>query len=98
MVNKTENKENNEAEILEKAPVLSGKDMSTLMYLLLSKVGMIEIPQGVFDTAPGPEVLTTERQWDETNKTWRFFIKKKPKNRKRKPKLVLPKKRLILSN
>jgi hypothetical protein len=73
----------------EKTPVLSGKDMSTLLYLLLSKVGTIEIPQEVFDNAPGPEELTTERQWDGTNKIWRFFIKKKPKNRK--PRLVLPK-------
>jgi len=69
----------------EKTPVLSGKDINTLMYLLLDKVGTIEIPQEVFDTAPGPDVLATERQWDGTNKIWRFFIKKKPKNRKRKP-------------
>ena len=97
MVTKNE-KEKTEADILEDAPVLSGKDMSTLMYLLLGKIGTIEIPQEVFDNAPGPDVLKIEMQWDETNKTWRFFIKKKPKNRKRKPKLVLPKKRLTLPN
>jgi len=74
----------------EKTPVLSGKDMNTLVYLLLGKVGTIEIPQEVFDNAPGSDVLAMERQWDGTNKIWRFFIKKKPKNRKRKPKLVLP--------
>jgi hypothetical protein len=77
----------------EKTPVLSGKDMNTLLYLLLGKVGTIEIPQEVFDNAPGPEELTMERQWDGTNKIWRFFIKKKPKNRKRKRKLVLSKNR-----
>jgi hypothetical protein len=82
----------------EKTPVLSGKDMNTLVYLLLGKVGTIEIPQEVFDTAPGPEKLTMERQWDGTNKIWRFFIKMKPKNRKRKPKLALPRKRIMLSN
>ena len=74
---------------LEDTPVLSGKDLNVVMYLLLGKVGTIEIPQEVFDTAPGPEELAIERQWDGTNKIWRFFIKKKPKNRKRKPKLVL---------
>ena len=72
-------------------PVLSGKDMNTLVYLLLGKIGTIEIPQEVFDNAPGPDVLAMERQWDGTNKIWRFFIKKKPKNRKRKPKLGLTK-------
>ena len=85
-----------EADILEDAPVLSGKDMNTLMYLLLGKVGTIEIPQEVFDNAPAPDKLKIEMQWDENNKVWRFFIKKKPS--KRKPKLVLPKKRLVLSN
>lgn len=90
MVNKTE-KDNT-----EDIPILSGKDMNVLLYLLLNKVGTIEIPQEVFDNAPGPDVLTMERQWDGTNKVWRFFIKKKP--RKRKPKLVLPRKGLTLSN
>jgi hypothetical protein len=80
----------------EKTPVLSGKDMNTLLYLLLGKVGTIEIPQEVFGNAPGPEKLKIEMQWDETHKVWRFFNKKKPKNRK--PKLVLPKKRVILPN
>lgn len=84
----------------EKTPVLSGKDMNVLMYLLLGKVGTIEIPQEVFDNAPGPDVLAMERQWDGTNKIWRFFVKKKPKNRKRKPKLALPQRKrgLMLSN
>ena len=80
----------------EDIPVLSGKDMNALVYLLLGKVGTIEIPQAVFDEAPGPEVLQIERQWDGTNKVWRFFNKKKPSNRK--PKLVLPRKGLTLSN
>jgi len=73
----------------EKTPVLSGKDMNSLLYLLLGKVGTIEIPQEVFDSAPGPEVLKIERQWDSTHKVWRFFHKKKPS--KRKPKLKLSK-------
>jgi len=68
----------------EKVSVLSGKDMNALLYLLLGKVGTIEIPQEVFDSAPGPEVLKIERQWDNTNKIWRFFNKKKPSNRKSK--------------
>lgn len=71
----------------EKTPELSGKDMSTLLYLLLGKVGTIEIPQEVFDTAPGPDVLKIERQWDATHKVWRFFNKKKPSKRKNKIKL-----------
>jgi len=71
----------------EKTPVLSGKDMNALLYLLLGKVGTIEIPQEVFDSAPGPEVLKIERQWDDTNKIWRFFNKKKPSNRKSKLRL-----------
>jgi hypothetical protein len=69
-------------------PVLSGKDMSTLLYLLLGKVGTIEIPQEVFENAPGPEVLKIERQWDGVNKIWRFFNKKKPSKRKSKLKLL----------
>lgn len=96
MVTKTD-KGKTEADILEDAPVLSGKDMNTLMYLLLGKVGTIEVPQEVFDNAPDPEELTIERQWDGTHKIWRFFIKKKPSNRK--PKLVLPKrKKVVLHN
>jgi hypothetical protein len=96
MVTKDEN-EKPEDDIVEEIPVLSGKDMSTLMYLLLGKVGTIEIPQEVFDNAPGPEKLKLEMQWDENNKVWRFFIKSKPS--KRKPKLVLPrKKKVVLSN
>jgi hypothetical protein len=96
---KDKSEDKSEADILEDAPVLSGKDMNTLMYLLLGKVGTIEIPQEVFDSAPGPDKLKIEMQWDETHKIWRFFIKKKPKNRNRKPKLVLPRrKKVILSN
>jgi hypothetical protein len=57
-----------------KTPVLTGKDMNALLYLLLDKVGTIEIPQEVFNSVPGPERLKIEMQWDGVNKVWRFFI------------------------
>jgi len=75
---------------LENVPVLSGKDMNTLLYLLLNKVGTIEIPQEVFEDAPKPEILKIEMQWDDTNKIWRFFNKRKRKKRKNRLKLVMP--------
>jgi hypothetical protein len=77
-------------------PVLTGKDMNALMYLLLGKVGTIEIPQEVFDTAPGPERLKIEMQWDGTNKTWRFFIMRK-RSKNKKPNLILPRNRGIVT-
>lgn len=72
-------------------PELTGKDMNALMYILLQKVGTVEIPQEVFDTAPGPDKLRIERQWDVNKKVWRFFIFRKVRQ---KPLLLLPPKRL----
>ena len=82
---------------LDNAPVLSGKDMNALLYLLLQRLGTIEIPQEVFDSAPGPEKIKVEMQWDGTNRIWRFFIKRKPRDRR--PKLILPHNRgLVATN
>jgi hypothetical protein len=84
---------------LSDAPVLSGKDMNALMYLLLKQVGTIEIPQEVFESAPGPEVLRIEMQWDKTNKVWRFFIMRKRNKAKAGKNLILPRsKGSIISN
>ena len=81
---------------IEAPPELSNKDMYALMYLLLAKVGTIEIPQTVFDSAPGPEVLQIARQWDSVQKVWRFFVQRKPRDKK--PKLFIPKKPGIITS
>lgn len=81
------------AEHTAEIPVLTGKDMNALLYLILKKLGTIEIPQEVFDTAPGPDKIKIEMQWDAVNRIWRFFVKRQIR---KKPELHLPQhKRLI---
>jgi hypothetical protein len=64
----------------------------------LKQVGTIEIPQEVFDTAPGPEVLKIEMQWDKTNRKWRFFImRKRVKNKNTSKDLIVPRNRGIIT-
>lgn len=77
----------------EKAPELTPQNLWVVMYLLLARIGTLEIPQDIFDQSPGPDKLPIERQWDGVNKVWRFFIKRKPSQRK--PRLILPNRHVI---
>lgn len=79
-------------------PELAGKDMMVVMFLLLKKVGMIQIPQEVFDNVPEDVNLHIERQWDGVNKVWRFFVREDRKRGKVKPHLHLPADKKVITN